>query len=88
MLGAAALKVDHALKVDNVLKVDPALKVDNVLRVGHALTESKGLDILDPNDNDLRRPGVSVKVHCRPACVPKAGAIVSLIRGVWKGSWA
>ena len=76
MLGAAALKVDHALKVDNVLKV------------GHALTESKGLDILGPNDNDLRRPGVSEKAHCRLACVPKAGAIVSLIRGVWKGSWA
>ena len=64
MLGAAALKVDHALKLD------------------HALTESKGLDILGPNDNDLRRPGVSVKAHCRLACVPKAGAIVSLIRGV------
>lgn len=70
MLGAAALKVDHALAVDHALKLDPAL------------AESKGLDILGPNDNDLRRPGVSVKAHSRLACVPKAGAIVSLIRGV------
>ena len=58
------------------MTMDPALKLD------HALTESKGLDILGPNDNDLRRPGVSVKAHSRLACVPKAGAIVSLIRGV------
>ena len=65
-----------------------ALTMDHALKLDHALTESKGLDILGPNDNDLRRPGVSVKAHSRLACVPKAGAIVSLIRGVWKGSWA
>ena len=64
------------MTMDHSLKVDPALKVDNVL------TESKGLDVLDANDNDLRRPGASVKAHSWLACVPKAGAIVSLIRGV------
>lgn len=58
------------------------MTMDHVLKLDHALTESIGLDILGPNDNDLRRPGVSVKAHSRLACVPKAGAIVSLIRGV------
>ena len=47
------------------------MKMDHALKLDHALTESKGLDVLDANDNDLRRPGVSVKAHCRLACVQR-----------------